>query len=201
MEFGKKLLIGALSLVIAAGVGEYKLYKKFEHTPNPIGEVVRWPYNDTWTECDRLAGEYKRLTENIFQSVRGKVQNIEGLEGCTYMVSSNGRSYFRIKRDTLNFIELEGGKRFAYAGDFFAGKGDEISLRVLHTKELLQREAFLEQVKRFRAERSDWLWTTRGYDEIFAKMPNIRKSVENIPLTKLNHLDGLIETYDILQDK
>ena len=62
MKFEKKLLIGALGLVLGVGSCEYALYKKFEHHPNTVREMVRWPYNRMYTECDQLTEEYKQLT-------------------------------------------------------------------------------------------------------------------------------------------
>ena len=61
MEFGKKLFIGALALLVGAGVGEYFVYKRFEGSPDPIREVLRFPYNDDWAEYDSLVEEYRRL--------------------------------------------------------------------------------------------------------------------------------------------
>ncbi|MBI5881124.1 hypothetical protein HZB90_03270 [archaeon] len=62
MEFGKRLFIGALALLVGAGVGEYFLYKRFERSPDPIREVLRFPYNSDYAEYDGLVDEYRRLS-------------------------------------------------------------------------------------------------------------------------------------------
>jgi len=191
MRLGKKLLIGALTLLVGAGVGEYKLYKKFEHTPNPIREMLRWPYNDVWTDCNSLFEEHKQLTEPTLQPIQGRIHNLDCLEL---------RSF---RGDAINFIEMENNTRYVYTGNFFAGKGDEVILRVLPTQEILkmserrQAEKFKEEVRTYRKKHPDMFWTTREYDDISFKLPSIQKSFEEVPLTKLTSLDGIIGDFKI----
>jgi len=62
MEFGKKLFIGALALLFGAGVGEYFVYKRFEGSPDPIREVLRFPFNEEYAEYDGLVDDFRRLS-------------------------------------------------------------------------------------------------------------------------------------------
>jgi hypothetical protein len=203
MEFERKLLGAALSLAIAAGIGEYALYKKFEHTPNPIREVVRWPNNDICVEVDNLAEQYTALKESPLAVTPGRIKELEVLQGysyCSFPFNTRTKMITAYWKDSINFIKLEDGRRFAYVGDFFAGKSDEVRLTMLPSQKLIEAQKFLERVKKFRIKNHTWLWTTRGYEDILSQRENIRKVIENIPQIKLTHLDGLIDTYEIIKD-
>jgi len=199
MRFGTKMLIGAGVLGVAMGSGEYTLYKKFEHAPNPIREVIRWPYNEVYTELDTLFEQYTALKEMQLTSITGRIKDLEGLQGYTTPGSSRYNRY-PIIRDSINFIELEDGTRFGYVGDFFAGRGDKIRLTILPSQQLMQIQKLLERVKEFRAGHLQLLWMTNGYEDILNRRENIRKSVQNIPKTKLTHLDGIVNDYEIIED-
>jgi|SRR3989344_1492465 len=199
MRFGNKLLIGALTLLAGAGFCEYNLYKKFEHSPNPIREVARWPYNDVWTESDHLTEKFETLKNIELKSVSGRISSLNCLEGLTNEVHG-GRTYYSVRRVDINFVEMSDEQKFVYTGNFFAGKGDIVTINVLPIEELSKLNDFLSEVNQFRSRYPTWLWTTKEYDFQLNKFPNIRKSIENIPLTKLSHLEGIIENYQIIED-
>jgi hypothetical protein len=83
---GRHICIGAAILAAATGTCDYTLYRQFQDSPNPVREVLRWPYNQIYAELDSLSQEYKLLQEeqqkSSVQSDSGRIQ--ESLVGEKY---------------------------------------------------------------------------------------------------------------------
>jgi hypothetical protein len=195
-----KGMIGACAFILPISIGEYTLYKKFEHTPNPVQEVLRWPFNDVWSRVDTLTQEYKQLTEIKTQPLQGRIRAIEGLEK-VISASSSHRSGHCIKEDVHVFITLENGKEFAYTGDFFAREGDSVSVQVFSADDVAKVQSFVKRVERFRGEKLERYWMTTDYGDALKKTPHVVHSINNIAPTKLRRLDGIIEAYQILESR
>ena len=199
MNFGKKMLVGALGLAIVAGIGEYSLYKKFENTQHPFREMARWPSNEEYARLEdpALMEEYDKLREKPLEVVIGRVGEVRGLQGYTELPFSGAR--FTIKRDSINFIKLEDGRRFVYTGDFFAEKSDKVKLAILSSGELAEIQKFLDKVNHIKTENGSWFWLTRGYDDIIRDQ-RINEAFRSVPISKLVSLDGIIGRYQIVNE-
>jgi len=202
MKHEKKLLIGISGLILAlTSLGYGSLYKKFENQPHTIREVLRWPSNEIYAKSDKLAEEFKALKEIELDFVEGRISQLEGLKGYSYKTSPNGgRWYYTIKREGINFITLEEGNKFAYIGDFFAGIDDEVKLKVLPKQKIIETVDFLKDLEKFRYDYPSWRCMVWEYNNVFRNKENVTKALIEIPLTKLQHLEGIIENYEIIKD-
>ena len=164
MEFGKKILIGALAAVLAYASGGYALYKKFEDHPHTFREIIRWPNNEMATRCDELGEEYKRLKEKIKpKTVEGKVNEIQK----SYRYIHSGPY---IIPTPIFFINLDDGKTYYYdEKDFWMKERDKVRLKVFDSAKPSEVHAFLRKVREFRKEHHGWRWTTRDYENVLSK--------------------------------
>ncbi|MDP2749531.1 MAG: hypothetical protein Q8O89_01715 [Nanoarchaeota archaeon] len=178
-------LVGILCLTIGGlSACEYQPNKKSEHYyrtfshPYICREILIWPEN-----------HFKEPKEIKLESVEGKIKQLEGLEGYTSTTSPNGgRYYYTLKRDSIVFITLDNRRKFVYVGDFFGGKNDEVKLAVLPVSKLELPVSKLEEGSNFFEESR------------LVECENTKKAFEQVPLTKLQHLDGIIEDYEIVKD-
>jgi hypothetical protein len=195
MELGKKIIGSAAILAIAIGIGEYKIYKKFENAPHPFQEIVRWPYNDVCSEAEELYRQYEEIRDLPLKSFSGKISRIERIGGDARIAG-----LYTFRRDPISFVKFTDGTELAYAGDFFAGESDEVRTSMFPAQDITKVQELWRKVGKFREEHHTWFWITRGYDEVLDRKARIKDAIRTIPETKLSHLDGLIEEYEIIKD-
>lgn len=186
MNFGTKILIGALCLILG---GEYALYKNFEDSPNTIQEMARYPYNKEYTEVNNLWREYNQLKKSPLETAIDEIEKIR--KECTP---------FEYPRNIESMIKLKNGKKFIYVGNLFAMEGDKISLDFLSSCEITKRKEFIKKVKEFRRQNYMFTYATTECDSFLGIHPNIDTAIENVPQTRLKDLDGIVENYEIIKD-
>lgn len=188
----RKSIVSVITLALLGfGSCEYSLYKKFEKHPNIFQEMGRWPYNEEYSQYEKIEEKIKMLNLNMVEEKSGIIKNIHKIP-FNKPSQINGFDYSRYD---INFINLE-DKKLVYSGISFAEKGDSVRLKFVPIDNIKRLVEYYKMVQKFNENSHIGRVQYINYEN-----PQVRFALKNIPENVINNLDGIIENYKVIEKK